>query len=145
MKKYLFVFLFLTAANADAELNKWVDEQGKVHYSARPPVGVDATKMRSASPPASAPAPSKSYVEREAELKKARQSKTEAEASAAQQQANTETKKANCIAAQQALRSLQQDGRIVEYDEKGERRFVADDERSQRIATERQEIEKWCK
>lgn len=145
MKRLLFALLVLTTANADAGLNKWVDERGKVHYSDQPPAGVEASAMRGAPAPASAPAASKSYVEREAELKKARQSKTEAEASAAQQQANTETEKANCIAAQQTLRALQQDGRIVEYDETGERRFVADDERSQRLGTARQEIEKWCK
>ena len=142
MKKYLFVFLFLTAANADAELNKWVDEQGKVHYSDRPPVGVDATKMRSASPPASAPAPSKSYVEREVELRKARQSQAETAASSALQQSNAEIEKANCNAARQTLRSLQQEGRIVEYDEQGERRYLEDDERQRRIAEAQADIGK---
>jgi hypothetical protein len=43
------------------------------------------------------------------------------------------------------VRSLQQDGRIVEYDEAGERRFLGDDERQQRIAEAQAEIEKWCK
>lgn len=145
MKKLLFALMVLASANVGAGLNKWVDERGKVHYSDQPPAGVEASAMRGAPAPASAPAASKSYVEREAELKKARQSKAEAAEGAAQQQANTEVEKANCIAAQQTLRALQQDGRIVEYDEKGERRFVADDERSQRVGTARQEIEKWCK
>jgi hypothetical protein len=146
MKRLLFALLILTTANADAGLNKWVDERGKVHYSDQPPpTGVEASALRGAPAPASAPAASKSYAEREAEMKKTRQSKNQAEESAAQQQANTETEKANCIAAQQTLRALQQDGRIVEYDEKGERRFVADDERSQRIGNAQAEIGKWCK
>lgn len=145
MKRLLFALLILTTANAGAGLNKWVDEHGKVHYSDHPPAGVAASPLRGAPAPATAPATSKSYMEREAELKKARQSQAEAEEGAARQQANTEIEKTNCTAAQQTLRALQQDGRIVEYDEKGERRFVADDERSQRMAKAQAEIGKWCK
>jgi len=146
MKKYLFAFLILSAANADAGLNKWVDSNGKVHYSDQPPpTGVEATTLRTARPPVSAPAASKSYAEREAELKKARQSEAEAAERAAEQQSNTEIEKSNCTTAQQALRSLQQGGRIVEYDEKGERRYLGDDERQQRIDKMQGEIGKWCK
>jgi multidrug efflux pump subunit AcrA (membrane-fusion protein) len=145
MKRLLPVFLILTAANADAELSKWVDEQGKVHYSDRPPVGVEATPVRAAPPPAIEPAPPKSYIEREAELRKAQQSEAEKAQEATRRQSSAEIEKANCNAAQQTVRSLQQDGRIVEYDEAGERRFLGDDERQQRIAEAQAEIEKWCK
>lgn len=145
MKKYLFAFLILSTASANAELNKWVDQQGKVHYSDQPPAGVEATELRAAPAPASAPAPSRSYVEREAELRKANQSQAETAEKAARQQSNAEIEKANCTAAQQALRSLQQDGRIVEYDENGERRFLEDSERQQRIANAQADVEKFCK
>lgn len=145
MKKFLFVFLLLVAASAEAELNKWIDEQGKVHYSDRPPVGVEATPVRAAPPPAIAPAPSKSYVEREAELRKAKQSEAEKAQESTRQQSNAEIEKANCTGAQQTLRSLQQGGRLVEYDEAGEQRFLGDDERRQRIAEAQAEIGKWCK
>ncbi|MFZ3018629.1 MAG: DUF4124 domain-containing protein [Gallionella sp.] len=146
MKKILFVFLIMTAANAGAGLNKWVDSSGKVHYSDQPPpAGIEATTLRSAPPPASAPAPAKSLAEREAELKKARQSKTEADERAVEQQSNAEIEKANCAAAQQYLRSLQQEGRMLEYDEKGERRYLGDDERQQRVNKAQAEIGKWCK
>lgn len=145
MKKYLFAFLILSAANADAGLNKWVDEKGKVHYSDQPPVGVEVTKLHAAPSPASAPAPAKSLAEREAELKKARQSKAEATERDALKQSNAEIEKANCAAAQQSLRSLQQGSRLVEYDAKGEQRFLDDSERQQRIAKGQEEISKWCK
>jgi hypothetical protein len=145
MKKYLFVLLILAAASADAELNKWVDQQGKVHYSDQPPAGVEAMPVHAAPPPANTPAPAKSYVEREAELRKAKQSEAEKTQKTAQRQSNAEIEKANCTAAQQTLRSLQQGGRIVEYDEAGERRFLGDDERQRRIAEAQTEIEKFCK
>lgn len=145
MKKSLFAFLILTAASANAELNKWVDQQGKVHYSDRPPAGVEATELRAAPAPANATAPSKSYAEREAELRKARQSQAETAENAAREQSRTDIEKSNCNAAQQALRSLQQAGRIVEYDERGERSFLGDNERQQRIAEAQANIERSCK
>lgn len=148
MRKYLFVLLMLCGANAGAGLNKWVDEYGKVHYSDQPPpASVKATTLRtSPSPdPASAPGTTKSHAEREAELKKAQQAAKEASEEAARKQAGTEIEQANCTAAQQTLRSLQGDGRIVEYDERGERRYLEDDERQQRIARAQEDIAKWCK
>jgi len=143
MKKYLFAFLILSATSADAGLNKWVDEHGKVHYSDQPPpVGAEASTLRNAPPPASPSAPTKSFAEREAELKKARQAQTEAAGKTTQEQSNTE---ANCITAKQTLYSLQQGGRLVEYDEKGERRYLEDEERQQRANQAQAEIDKWCK
>lgn len=146
MRNYLFAFLILVASSAHAGLNKWVDEHGKVHYSDQPPpTGVEASKVRASPPPAIAPAPSKTYTEREAELKKARQTQTEANDRAALEQSNRETGQANCNSARQGLRSLQADGRIIEYDESGERRYLSDDERRQRAAEAQAEMAKWCK
>lgn len=142
MKKYLFVFLILSATSANAGLNKWVDEQGKVHYSDQPPVGVEASTLRNAPPPASASAPTKSFSEREAELKKARKSQREASEKTAQDQSDAE---ANCTTAKKTYYSLQQGGRLVEYDKNGEQRFLEDEERQRRTEKAQAEIEKWCK
>lgn len=145
MKKLMFVLMILASANAGAGLNKWIDANGKVHYSDQPPAGIDATPVRAAPSPAGTPAAPKSYTEREAELKKARQTKNEAAEKSAQEQSNAEIEKANCTSARQTLRSLQQDGRIVEYDESGERRYVDDSDRQQRADKAQTEIGKWCK
>ena len=37
MKKFLLILLMLASANAFAGLSKWVDADGKVHYSDQPP------------------------------------------------------------------------------------------------------------
>ena len=146
MKKLLFVLLVLASANAGAGLNKWVDEHGKTHYSDQPPpIGIEAAPVRAAPSPAGAPAAPKSYTEREAELKKARQSQNEAAEKAALEQSNAEIEKANCVSARQTLHSLQQDGRIAEYDENGERRYLDDNERQRRTDKAQSEIGKWCK
>lgn len=160
MKRYLTILLLLSSTTAFAALNKWVDAEGKVHYSdAPPPANVKAKTLRpSAAAPAdtatapatgtaaaSAPAAPKSLAEREAELRKAQQAKKEAEDRAAQEQKDRETEKANCDAAQQNLRTLQEGTRMVTIDAEGEYSYLEDDQRQQRIAKAQEAVRNWCK
>ena len=94
---------------------------------------------------ASAPAAPKTTAEREAELKKAQQAKKEAADKAAKEQARIEAEKANCAAAQQNLRVLQEGMRMVEIDAKGERSYLDDEQRRQRIEKAQQDIKTYCK
>ena len=149
MKKILLILLMLAGANAFAGLNKWVDADGKVHYSDQPPpANVKATTLRAtsdAAAPASAPAAPKTIAEREAELKKAQQAERENADKVAKEQARIETEKANCEAAQQNLRTLQEGVRMVEIDAKGERSYLDDDQRRQRIEKAQQDVKNYCK
>ena len=157
MKKIMLILLVLTSASAFAGLSKWVDTDGKVHYSDQPPpANVKATVLRStsgmAAPAAtgdaaasSAPAAPKTIAEREAELKKAQQAKKEAADRAAQKQAEVEAREANCIAARKNLSMLQGGMRMMEIDDKGERFYLNDEQRQQRIAKAQQDISTYCK
>src|SRR5574340_35860 len=149
MKKFLLILLVLASANAYAELSKWVDADGKVHYSDQPPpANVKAKTLRTTSDtaaPASAPAAPKTIAEREAELKKAQQAKKEAADKAAQEQAIIEGEKTNCESAQQSLRALQDGVRVLEVDAKGERSYLGDEQRRQRIEKAQQNIKTFCK
>ena len=153
MNKYLLILLMLASANACAELNKWVDEHGKVHYSdQRPPANVQAKKLRSSSiTPASgvaatsAPAAAKTFVEREAEWKKAQREKQDAADKTAKEQVQAEEQKTNCALSQQNLRTFQADVPVAEIDAKGERVFLDDSKRKQRIAKAQQDVSIWCK
>lgn len=158
MKKYLFILLILSSAPAVADLSKWVDENGKVHYSDQPPpANVKAKTLRSTSDTplplasasgvaaSSAPPAVKTIAEREAELKKAQKAKKEAADKAAQEQARKDIENANCAAAQQSLRALQDGMRMVEIDAKGERSYISDEQRQQRIAKTQQDISTLCK
>lgn len=158
MKKHLFILLMLSSAHAVADLSKWVDENGKVHYSDQPPpANVKAKTLRSTpdTPPfltsasggaaSSAPPAVKTIAEREAELKKEQKAKKDAADMAAQEQALKEEKKANCKASRQNLRTLQEGMRIVEINANGERSYISDEQRQQRIATAQQDISSYCK
>ena len=157
MKKIMLILLALTSASAFAGLSKWVDADGQVHYSDQsPPANVKATVLRStsgmAAPAAtgdaaasSAPAAPKTIAEREAELKKAQQAKKEAADRAAKKQAEVEAREANCIAARKNLSMLQGGMRMMEIDDKGERFYLNDEQRQQRIAKAQQDISTNCK
>ncbi len=136
--KFTVFALALFSLTAHAGLNKWVDEDGKVHYSDTPPpenVKTEQVKNFNGKGSESAPATfsPKSYAERETELKKAKLAKEEAAAKKAQQDTATAAKKQSCLAAQQNLRSLQESSRIVTYDEKGEKTYLDDAAREQRM------------
>jgi len=138
MKRLFFtIAIALTGLNANAELNKWVDSEGKVHYSDTRPPDVNSESVRNISGKGQVEAPTsyspKNIAEREADLKKSKLEKEEAGQKRAQQDAEAEAKKRNCDAARQMLRSIEEGTRLVTYDEKGERIVLDDDARAQRL------------
>jgi hypothetical protein len=149
MGKFLLILLMLASTNTFAAISKWVDDQGRVHYSDQPPPPGKQTKTLreddtadSASSGASA---TKTLAEHEAELKKDKAEKQSAADKAAQLKAAEDTLKANCANAQQNLRSLQSGMRIMEVDANGQRYYIDDTQRQQRIDKARQEISNSCK
>lgn len=157
MKISLMVLLMMFGINAYAEINKWVDENGRVHYSDQPPpVSIKTRKLRASSgsmgsPEASGetassePAAPKTIAEREAELRKAQQAKKEAADKAAKEQADEEASKDYCDQAKLSLKALQEGMRISQIDATGERSYLDDEQRQQRIAKTQQDISRHCK
>lgn len=156
MNKYLLIFLMLFSTNAFSALIKWLDAEGQVHYSDVPPPPNANTKILSTTSKASsksaddftaesAPAAPKTIAEREAELKKEQQAKKEAADKAAKKQADAEAIKAYCDTLKQHLRALQEGIRITEIDASGNRSFVDNEQRQQRIAKAQQDISTNCK
>ena len=159
MSKFLLIILMLAYTDTFAAINKWVDDQGHVHYSDQPPPSnAKAKTLRStsdsegegnataSSAPAavSAPAAPKTIAEREAELKKSQKAKQEAAHKALQKQAEEDVKKASCATSQQSLRTLQEGIRIIEVDANGERSYMDDKQRQERIAKAQQDVATYC-
>lgn len=142
------IALLLICLNAQAGLNKWVDSEGKVHYSDSAPPEVTPQTVRNISGKGQAEAPAsyspKSYAEREAEMRKSKQEKQENSAKQTQESEQAEAKQHNCIAAKENLRTLEESSRIVTYDANGERTYLDDAAREQRIADARKSISSNC-
>lgn len=150
MKPYFaIVILSLVSLNVHAGVHKWVDADGNIHYSdTRPDEDTQTQEVRNVtgkdqagSSPSYTP---KSYIEREAEMKKAKQTKDEAAQKKAQQDADAEAKKSNCSAARENARVLEESPRLVTYDANGERSYLDDDARTQRLEEARKAISANC-
>ena len=145
---FALVVLTFIGLNAHAGVNKWVDAEGKVHYSDAPPPEVQTQTVRNISGKGQTEAPAsyspKSYSEREAEMKKSKLEKEEASKKTAQQEADAKAKQSNCEAARQNVRSLEAGGRIVTYDANGERNYMEDDARAQRLEEAQKSVSDYC-
>jgi hypothetical protein len=143
----LLVLIFFSL-NAHAKVQKWVDAEGNVHYSDTiPPEDTEARAVHNFTGKGQAGTPGytpKTVAEREAELKKNKQGKEDAAQKQAEQDKLAETKKSNCAAARENARVLEESPRIVTYDEKGERTFIDDAARAQRLEEARKVISDSC-
>ncbi|HUX90689.1 MAG TPA: DUF4124 domain-containing protein [Gallionellaceae bacterium] len=143
------MFLLLISFGSHAALNKWVDADGKVHYSDTPPAGAKIKTLRSSTAPdaatlATETAAPKTLAEREAEWKRSQKTKEEAEQKASQEKEATAEKQKNCESARSNLATLENSPAIATYNEKGERTFMDDASRKQRTDEARKVVGSYC-
>jgi len=151
------------AAAATAQMYRWIDKDGRVHYTATPPPA--GTKSRTlqapvAPPPASddaakddaakdggAQAARKGPLtpaEQEQEFRKRQLEAQKASEKAAQAAKESETKQANCARAREALATFESGQRISRTNAQGERYYLDDAARAQETEAARQTVRDWC-
>jgi len=158
MKRLVILALLLAALPASAVLYKWVDKDGKVHYSDQPPPegarqsGVVNAPAPGTSPPApsgdaasQAPRGPKSAAELEMEFRKRRLEAAEADAKRQQEAQAAEEKQRNCTHAKNRLASLETGGRITKYGPDGETVYLSDAEIARELGEARKVADSWCK
>jgi hypothetical protein len=143
------VLLLLVSLNAHAGVKKWVDADGNTHYSDTSPntdeqtesvrnfAGKDQGNASAANTP-------KSYVEIEAERRRAKKQKQEASDKQAEEDARAASKKQNCEAARQNAKTLEESPRISTFDDKGQPTLMDDSERAKRLEEARKAITENC-
>jgi hypothetical protein len=160
MTRYLTLALCLLALPAAAELYKWTDENGKVHYSDQPPPAnvkksetITAPKPQVAAPPPAATAPGakpatggpKTAAEQEMEFRKRRLEAAEAEAKAQKDAQAAAEKKRTCDQATAQVTALERGGRVTTPGPNGEQNYLNDQEIASALAEARKAQATWCK
>ncbi len=148
MKRLLILSLLLASAPASAEIVKWVDSQGKVHYGDQPPASAKNPQPMNIKNQPGTPGGTgaqKSVAEQEQEFRKRRMETDDAEKKAAEEKAQADAAKQNCAAARSNLKTLQDGVRLTRYNEQGERVFLDDAERAQAMADAQRAVSEWCK
>ena len=126
MKRFLIaaMMLALAAPVAAQQLYKWVDKDGKTHYSDTPPANQETQAARASASGSPAPPrrPPKTAVERDKELEKGRQDSREAAKKSDDAAKLAAAQDEQCQRARQRATSTYADGgRIHKYNDKGER------------------------
>lgn len=140
--------LFFIAAPASAEMYRWVDAQGKVHYTDQPPAETSKSSKKLDIPnkPASpATAGGKSWQEKELDFKKRQSASAESEAKKKKEADDAKTKAENCEKSKKALRSLEEGGRVKTYDDKGNPVVMDDAQRAKATSDAKKSVSEWCK
>ena len=146
MRRAIAFAAFLAAFAAHAQVYRWVDEQGKVHYGERPPTGAKASPVQdklAAPPGAPAPkaAPDASQQERDFQRRR-----MEREQQEAREQKEAEKAKQQCERERSRLAQLRNVRRIQSgVDEKGNLRYMSDAERADAIASQEGAVARACR
>ena len=144
-------FLFLLAVCASnpgfsyAEVYKWVDEQGNVHFGDRPPQKEKATNLSDSLKPLnlSTDLSNPGMIRNAEQARQDELNRTRQEQQRKQQIANSKEYQQYCKEAKQRLRNIS--GPVVFYDEQGKQGKVTANEREKMEQELRNEIEKKCK
>lgn len=154
MRQLLTIVSMLALATvAQAGVTRWVDADGKVHYSDKPPPPTAKSQKNldlknSPALPIAAPdskGGEKSLAEKDLESRKRRVQAEEAAAKQTRDQEEAKSRKANCEQALNQLKALQEGQRISKFDEKGERVFLEDNDRALAIEETKKSADSWCK
>ncbi|HEX4331413.1 MAG TPA: DUF4124 domain-containing protein [Usitatibacter sp.] len=143
MKRIIVLAVALALAPlASAQLYKYVDKDGKTVYTDQPPPDAEAKRVGNAS---SAPAPGKSYVERDKELQKGRdKAKDEAKKADEKSRAAADREDA-CRQATAQARMYDEGGRFMKTNEQGEKVYLSDEEIDAAKQKSHRDLEEACK
>ncbi|MCX4026366.1 DUF4124 domain-containing protein [Endozoicomonas sp. SM1973] len=142
--RIISLMLLLVAVPAMSELYKWVDKQGNVHYSDKPPVNA---QQQTEKVEVKVQNTDFNYLDENAKRKQQQINRNRSIQKQQQDQQQAKKKenprKKACQSAKQRLSKLQ--GRVVFVDKKGKELKVTEKERQQRAKVLEQQIKKYCK
>jgi hypothetical protein len=128
------------------KIYKWTDAQGNVHYGSEKPADADAEKMKVDT--------STTGVETGAEALDNLKQQADDEAERIKEEGIAEQPpvpslpmkevKRRCQAARQDLATIQSRGQMRERDEKGEVRYVSEEEKQRRIKAAKKQVREYC-
>jgi hypothetical protein len=135
----------LAAASAQAQVYKWVDENGKVQYGDKPPDKVKAAPVAITPGPADAPtAKPDDWKQKDLEFQRRKIERERQEQGPRAQQAEA-NRAAWCSDSRRRLGLLQEQVPVYQRNDKGERVYVEDKDRARIMDELRGSIAENCK
>lgn len=143
---YIMVIFLGAGAASAGKIYKWTDAEGKVHYGSEKPVDTAAEKMKVDT--------GKTGVDRGAKALDDLKQAADDEAQRVKEEGipaqppvpslPTKEVKRRCQAAKQDLATIQARGQLRERDEKGNTRYVGEEEKQRRIKAAQKQVREYC-
>lgn len=130
------------------QMYKYVDKDGKTVYTDQPPPTVQAKPIASPPPPpspAKAAEGNKSAVERDKDAQKGREKAKEAQKKQDEASQRAQQAEQRCNVARSTLQQYTEGGRLMKYNEKGEREYMSDEEIAKGRNAAQREMDEACK
>lgn len=143
--KLLFLSALACAVPAQAELYKWTDGEGRVHYSDQPPtVDVQTVKHSAAGQAETTSQATQSLNAQEQEFQKRRKDAEDARTKAEKEAEQARAKRENCARARNNLGTLQNTPRVYTTNAAGQRSYMDDAARAEALARSQKAVSDFC-
>ena len=142
----MFLGALAFAAHAHADLYKWTDAKGKVHYSdQRPTVKAQIVKTPVAGQAETTNPTTQSLDTKEQAYQKRRKDAEEARAKADKEAEQARVQRENCDKARTNLSTLQNTPNVYTTDAAGQRIYMDDAARARALAASQKAVSDFCK
>jgi len=133
------------SAHAHADLYKWTDAQGKVHYSDQPPTAKAQLIKNGAAGQADATAQATQSLDaKDQAYQKRRKEAEEARTKAEKEAEQARVRRENCAKARNNLSTLQNSPRVYSTDAAGQRTYMDDAARARELASSQKAVSDFC-
>jgi len=143
-QKLIVILLLSGGASAQAEMYRWVDDRGQVHYEDRQQGAKSSPIKPYATPDATQPAPQERMEKTRRLLNAYRIERQQKREQKAEQQAEKEKRIKNCNLARDDVRRNNAYRRIYNLDQDGNRVYLSDQERVSLLQRSQDKVTRWC-
>ena len=144
--RLLFWGALALTAHAHAELYKWTDAQGKVHYTDQPPtLDSQTVKAGAAGQAETTSKATKSLDAQEQAYQKRRKEAEEARAKADKDAEQARIARENCDKARKNLDAVQNKPMVYTTNAAGQRIYMDDAARARALSSSQNDVSKYCK
>jgi len=144
--RLLFLGSLAFVGLAHAELYKWTDGQGKVHYTDQPPtVNAQTVKHPQAGQTETTTQATKSLSDKDQAYQKRHEEAEQARLKAEKEAEEARVRSANCAKARNNLSTLQNRSRVYTTNAAGQRTYMDDAARADALANSQKAISDFCK
>jgi hypothetical protein len=145
-RTWLFMLLVCASGpSAAAEVYKWTDAEGRVHFGDRPPrSGADAVPLSRKTQPSAAPTPDERLDKQRRLLHAFEEERRQQRDTQAQAQQEKATRQRNCAEARDDLRNQEVAGALYRLGADGQRVYLDAAERARALEETRTAVRHWC-